>query len=308
MVIITIGDLMRDELRTNFLTRQYMLSKDFELYYYSDIHAKTGDLHTHDYYEFYFFINGDVTMAIGNRRSKLNPGELVLIPPGVPHYAIINDENRYYQRFVFWISKEYCNQLVQTSQNYGYIMQQATVSKHYIFQFDTFQFNALQSKIFNLIQEMQQERYGKEAKLRLCVCDLVLDINRMVYEYEHPRKSAKDSSLYEKLVTYIDNHLTENNLSLESIASKFYLNKYHISHTFKDNLGISIHQYIIKKRLELFKDYVCNDDNLAQLCMNCGFVDYSNFYRAFKKEYGISPTEYKKQLDMAGAEFVQSTS
>lgn len=298
---------MRDDLRTNFLTRQYMLSKDFELYYFSDIHAKNGTPHTHDYYEFYFFISGEVSMTIAGRRFILTPGELVLIPPGVPHYAIIDDASIYYQRFVFWISKEYCNQLVKTSQSYGYVMQRATVSKQYIFQFDVFQFNALQSKIFNLIQEMQQKRYGKEAKLKLCVCDLVLDINRMVYEHEHIQKNENETSLCEKLMTYIDNHLTENNLSLESIADKFYLNKYHISHTFKDNLGISIHQYIIKKRLELFKNYVCNDDNLAQLCMNCGFVDYSNFYRAFKKEYGISPTEYKKQLNIAGAEFVQSS-
>ena len=37
------------------LTRQYMLSKDYELYYYSDSHMANVDSHTHDYYEFYFF-------------------------------------------------------------------------------------------------------------------------------------------------------------------------------------------------------------------------------------------------------------
>ncbi|MCQ2080650.1 MAG: AraC family transcriptional regulator [Lachnospiraceae bacterium] len=294
---------MRNELRTDFLTRQYMLSKDYELYYYSDLHAKSGETHTHDYYEFYFFIGGDVTMSIGNKHFNLTPGELVLIPPGVPHYAIINDENKYYQRFVFWISKEYCNQLIKTSQNYGYIMQAATINKHYIFHFDTFQFNAIQAKIFGLIQEMQQDRFGKNAKLRLCVCDLILDLNRMAYEYEHPRKSSKDTSLYEKLVTYIDSHITDHDLSLESIAGNFYLNKYHISHAFKDSLGISLHQYIIKQRLDLFKDYACNNDNLAEVAITCGFSDYSNFYKAFKKEYGISPTEYKKELDIAGAKF-----
>ena len=47
---------MKKNLKTQFLTRQYMLSKDYELYYYSDSHMANVDSHTHDYYEFYFFL------------------------------------------------------------------------------------------------------------------------------------------------------------------------------------------------------------------------------------------------------------
>ena len=157
---------MREELRTAFSPRQYMLSKDFEIYYYSDIHMKSTGSHTHDYYEFYFFINGDVSMIIADKTYPLTSGDLVLIPPHVPHYAIIHNTDIYYQRFVFWISKEYCNQLLRISPAYGYIMQQASVNKQYVYHFDTIAFNAIQSKIFNLLQEIHQDRYGKAAKIQ----------------------------------------------------------------------------------------------------------------------------------------------
>ena len=41
---------MKKNLKTQFLTRQYMLSRDYELYYYSDGHMANVDSHAHDYY------------------------------------------------------------------------------------------------------------------------------------------------------------------------------------------------------------------------------------------------------------------
>ncbi len=280
-----------------------MLSKDFEIYYYSDIHMKSTGSHTHDYYEFYFFINGDVSMIIGNNSYELNPGDLVLIPPNVPHYAVINNTDVYYQRFVFWISKDYCNQLLRLSSAYGYIMQQASVNKHYVYHFDTIAFNAIQSKIFDLIREIHQDRYGKEAKVSNYVSDLVLDLNRATYESEHPMEYKEAGGLYQNLLTYINAHLTDD-ISLDTLAEQFFLSKYHISHVFKAHLGISIKQYIIKQRLGLFKDYMRQNGEIGKAYLQCGFANYSSFYRDFKNEYGISPNEYKQQIEKESSELV----
>lgn len=46
---------MKKNYKTDFITRQYMLSKDFEIYYYSDRHLGNMDSHFHNYYEVYFF-------------------------------------------------------------------------------------------------------------------------------------------------------------------------------------------------------------------------------------------------------------
>ena len=62
---------MRRQLQSPFNERQYMLSKDFEIYYYNDNHFYGVTDHTHDYYEFYFFLEGNVTISIEKEHHHL---------------------------------------------------------------------------------------------------------------------------------------------------------------------------------------------------------------------------------------------
>lgn len=284
---------MKKQFRATFNTRQYMLSKDFEIYYYSDNHPTGVTTHSHDYYEFYFFVGGNVSIYIDGKAYPLKSGDMVLIPPRVPHYAHIQDFSIPYQRFVFWISQDYCRQLMTQSADYGYLLQHVTVNRRYIYHYDILAFLALQSKLFRLLEEIQSDHFGKSAMIPLCVNDLVLYLNRTVYEAEHPATPKETQSLYRNLISYIEEHLEED-LSLDKLAGIFYVSKYHIAHLFKKNLGLSLHQYIVKKRLSLCKDAILGGTDINDAALLCGFGDYSSFYRAFKKEYGVSPREYKE--------------
>lgn len=284
---------MRKTLQTTFSSRQYMLSKDYEIYYYNDSHFYGITSHTHDYYEFYLFIEGDVNMNINGAVHVLKAGDVIIIPPNVPHYAILQNKETPYRRFVFWISTEYCNQLLSQSPDYVYLMQQVTVSRKYIYHYDVISFNALQAKAFRLIEEIHSDRFGKTAKVSLCVNDLILHLNRSVYEMEHPQTPREEQSLYLNVIQYIERHLDEE-LTLERLAGRFYVSKYHISHIFKENLGMSVHQYITKKRLAMCRAAILGNTNISEAYLLCGFKDYSSFYRAFKKEYGMSPKEHKE--------------
>ena len=284
---------MRKSLQSKFSNRQYMLSKDFEIYYYNDNQFSSMSDHSHDYFEFYVFLAGNVSMHINGRAFHLKPGDILLIPPETKHHAFNIEEKLPCQRFVFWISQDYFNKLMELSEDYVYLLKHAQSKKQYLYHYDTIAFNALQAKIFRLIEEIHANRFGKSAKIELCVNDLMLHINRSVYEMEHPTTRKEVNALYDNIIQYIESHL-DADLSLDELSKTFYVSKYHISHVFKENFGISIHQYITKKRLSICKDAILGNDNITKIYQMFGFKDYTSFFRAFKKEYGISPKEYKE--------------
>lgn len=282
---------MAKNLQTQFSTRQYMLSRDFEIYYYNE--PASSKVHSHDYYEFYFFLEGKVSISIEGKHHTLKYGDMAVIPPGVKHSAAVHGTDIPYRRFVFWISEEYCSRLMEISSCYGYLMQNALVKKKYIFHNDLITFNTIQSRIFQLIEEIKSERFGKDAKISLCVNDLVLQLNRIVYEQQNAKSKKEEQNLCQNLIYYIDDHLDEE-LSLEHLAGQFFVSKYHIAHIFKEQMGLSVHQYILKKRMQASKAAILGDTGITDVCAMFGFRDYSSFYRAFKKEFGVSPKEYRE--------------
>ena len=285
---------MKKYLQMPFSTREYMLSKDFELFYYNDKHITPLKEHSHNYYEFYFFLGGEVSITIQKQIYHLQKGDMILLPPSVKHYITIHNPEAAYQRFVFWITAEFAEELGQTSSDYVYLLKHAKENKQYIYHFDTITFNTIQSKLFLISDEIHFQHFGKDLKLSLATKYLILHLSRVVYEMAHPRVTKEQIGLFEKLIDYIDEHLEEE-LSLERLSKLFFVNKYHIAHLFKEKYGLPVHQYVIKKRLALCKDAILNNAEISEIYLLCGFSDYSSFYRAFKKEYGLSPKEYRNQ-------------
>ncbi len=285
---------MKNTLISSFDSRQHMISKDFEIYYYSDYHMKNVKPHSHDYYEFYFFLCGNVSITVGDVSQHLRFGDIIFIPPNTGHYLTIHENAEPYRRFIFWISKAYFENLVKQTPEYEFLLSLSETQK-YIFHFDLLSFNLIQSKLIHLIEHLHFDHFAKHAKVSLCIHDLLLEITGYLYEREHPVLHKNEKDLCQNVLHYIENHIGED-LSLTNLANVFFVSKYHIAHIFKERFGISVHQFILKKRLNLCKGAICSGQSITEEYLQYGFKDYSAFYRAFKKEFGMSPKKLRDSV------------
>lgn len=114
--------------------------------------------------------------------------------------------------------------------------------------------------------------------------------------YDTPDSIKYDVTENEKInqvLLYINENLTDN-FSLDNLAGRFYTSKYYLSRQFKQFTGLSLYQYIMKKRLIMSRNLLRDGSPVMDACMQSGFNDYSNFLKAFKREFGKNPRQYMK--------------
>ena len=91
------------------------------------------------------------------------------------------------------------------------------------------------------------------------------------------------------IILYINNHYTED-ISLDFLENKFFISKHYLCRAFRKATGLTIHEYIRRKRLTKVRELCESGLNISTASNQAGFSDYSSFYRAYQKEYGTSPS------------------
>lgn len=80
------------------------------------------------------------------------------------------------------------------------------------------------------------------------------------------------------------------------------MSRFNFMRRFKQCTGLSAYQFTQLTRLRKADSLILSGMSLTQACQQCGFGDYSAFYRAFLQEYGVSPRIYYRNLPPTGAD------
>lgn len=104
-----------------------------------------------------------------------------------------------------------------------------------------------------------------------------------------------DEDTVQGIIRYIDRHLEED-ISVGSIAELVGLNQDYLTRMFKKNTGSSLKQYIVKHKVEAAKNLLLTTDlSVTLVSERVGYVNYSNFIRAFRQIVGCTPSEYRRR-------------
>ena len=104
--------------------------------------------------------------------------------------------------------------------------------------------------------------------------------------------SGKEDDIVDRIVKHINSNLGDE-LNIEDIAKQFYLSSSQLNRVFKQRLGSSVYQYIQLKRLLKAHLLLKNGQSSGEVARICGYNDYSCFYRAYRKNFGIAPSNEK---------------
>ena len=104
------------------------------------------------------------------------------------------------------------------------------------------------------------------------------------------------NSIIQDVLTYINNHFTEN-LNIADLARLFNVSASWLAHEFTRFTHRSVYNYILYRRVTLARQQMLGNASLNNIAYQCGFSDYSNFLRTFTKMAGMSPSDYRRELN-----------
>lgn len=276
-----------------FTLRQTMEDNLFECHHYLDRVPPKVEFHEHAFYEIFFFLSGDVSYIVEGRTYQLRPGDILLTNNQDIHRPDIRP-GKPYERYVLWIHPDAIQSFRNLGDDLAACIVDAADRKYKLIRPESGTLTYLKNLCEKIIRTRKEDAFAKETLAYLYLCEFLVYLNRSYFALpDSIRSDVTENEKVNEVVAYINEHLSED-LSLDKLAGHFYVSKFYLSHKFKEYAGLTLYQFIIKKRLVVVRNLLMQGASVTQACLQCGFNDYSSFLKLFKREFGRSPKEFMR--------------
>ena len=252
-------------------------------------------VHIHKYYEVLYVEKGSISYLIDDEEYIINPGDLILIPPHTEH-RLLKFTTDISSRYILLFSEKFLNKYSTHNTKLLKVFERATEEKKYILSILEKDKFTLEKLLKNTSNIMLSEGYGLDIEYISKFLKTIIIINGISIE-KSDELPHNNSAIVNKITKFITLNIA-NKILIEDIANHLALSVSRVSHIFKEETGISILKYINKRRLYLAKEFIRSGETFIEVASKCGFQDYTSFFRTFKKEYGITPGEYSKTINI----------
>lgn len=273
----------------NFQVGRYRLDTNYRIEHYVDTEVVEIERHYHAFYECIFFFSGDVTYFIGNQCYYLKPGDVLLINAAQVHIPKMQSAIPPYDRISLTLDKGFVSSLSDETTNFTAMFESKNGRLIHLQGREHWEAKSLLSKIANLYDNPLS--FGQRLLARCYITELLICLGKELPLSISDENWITSDKRISEIKEYVAKHMSDK-LTLEKIAQKFHLSKYHLSHEFKKHTGMSLYSYIVKCRLISANNLLRDGHSIKETYSKCGYSDISIFNRAFKKEFGVSPKQH----------------
>lgn len=263
--------------------------------------------HRHEAFQINYITRGNLCHEVNHSGYQLGKGSIFIIPPYVPHamYAV-DDEGYECVELEFVPDFVFDSSTLETHTNET-LLDFAFVEPFFVAEQDVrpklllsgSKQQTIEHFINNIIREYEERPEGFLLAIKANLLNLLLALRR--YFEEEISKDAE--SIYrqyreeiKKTIEYIDRHYTEE-LTVENMTRISCLSRSHFSYLFKSITGRTLVEYVTDIRMAKVVEMLeTTEMSVTEICYQTGFHNINYFNKVFKKIYGISPSQYRKNI------------
>lgn len=248
--------------------------------------------HFHYQYEMLVVVAGSADFNISGNIYHVEKGSILCISNMENHYVM--EYNKGFERYSIRFSSEALSSFVHGSQLLSLFKQRTAGFSHH--------YRCIPEEVIHyqrICGHMVTEFHVQKDCWDLRIGSMFQEILIHMYRTQKNSFPAYQHTDVQRLVfeiqNYIETHVQED-LSLQTIADKYYVNKFYLSHCFSDIAGHTFKQHVVLARISKAKDLLLTSDTeVSSICAAVGFNSVSHFVRIFKKYEHISPLQYRNR-------------
>lgn len=242
-----------------------------------------------------WFIRGTGSIKVEGKHYDIHEGDVVLLSPHELYHCTVNSDE-YHERIVLYINESILDNFQYDTNGVFDAFSKRDKGSGNLIPADTVRSIKADETLTSLLKLFQSPTTTGKL-LSLCkVIELLIQLKEVTTPSEQDIL-PHNSNLIDDILVYINQHYKED-IDVSAIAEAFSIHKSYLSHLFSKHVGMSLWNYVILRRIHNFNDLLRKGLPIEEAAYQVGFQNYSNFFRLYKKHTGMTPMQFKKQLQV----------
>lgn len=268
----------------NYEKRGYLL-EDFRLFHLRGAQGVKAEFHYHEFCKLLLLVSGSGGYSVEGQRYSLQSGDIVLVGSRAVHRPEFAPDAPY-ERIIVYIDPEFlrrastpdCDLLAIFSGKGGHVLRSAQKQR-------------LFAQASLLEKDLADREYGRVILSTGTLLRLLVQIGQELRREDAPLPEPiqPQNERILQIMDFVHTHLAED-LTIDQLAEQFYMSKFHMMRLFRAETGQSIYGYLTQRRLIRARELIAGGMAATEAAFRSGFGSYSAFTRAYKKQFGSTPT------------------